>query len=177
MKSKQSNSTPLEEQVVNKLIAAGFTISLAESCTGGLCTAQLVNVPNASRVLNASVVTYANEAKIRYLNVDAETIAKYGVVSEEVAAQMAVGAAQNNQADIGVGITGIAGPDGGTDTKPVGMVCFGICKRGKAVKSREETDMPEAQVYTYTQQFGNIGRQNVRKNSVSFVLETLLTLL
>ena len=177
MKSNPSNSVSLEAQVVNKLLDAGLTISLAESCTGGLCTAQLVNVPNASNVLNASVVTYSNEAKIRYLNVKSETIAKYGVVSEEVAAEMAAGAARNNQADIGVGITGIAGPGGGTDTKPVGMVCFGIFLGGKAVHPQKDADTPEVQISTYTRQFGSIGRQNVRKNSVSFVLETLLQLL
>ena len=104
----------LEEQVVDRLIHLGYTVSFAESCTGGLCCGTLVNVANASKVLNASFVTYANAAKIRFLGVEADTILNYGVVSEQVAAQMARGAARTAESDVGVGITGIAGPGGGT---------------------------------------------------------------
>ncbi len=78
----------LEEQVVDRLIHLGYTVSFAESCTGGLCCGTLVNVANASKVLNASFVTYANAAKIRFLGVEADTILNYGVVSEQVAAQL-----------------------------------------------------------------------------------------
>ena len=74
----------LEEQVVDRLIHLGYTVSFAESCTGGLCCGTLVNVANASKVLNASFVTYANAAKIRFLGVEADTILNYGVVSEQV---------------------------------------------------------------------------------------------
>ena len=112
----------LEEQVVDRLIHLGYTVSFAESCTGGLCCGTLVNVANASKVLNASFVTYANAAKIRFLGVEADTILNYGVVSEQVAAQMARGAARTAESDVGVGITGIAGPGGGTPEKPVGTV-------------------------------------------------------
>lgn len=167
-----SDTSSLEEQVVNKLIEKQFTISFAESCTGGLCAARIVNVPNASQVLNASFITYANEAKIHYLDVKPETIAQYGVVSEEVATQMAIGAAYKNNADIGVGITGIAGPSGATDKKPVGMVCFGFCRRAKNPDGSDAVH-----VRTDTRQFGSIGRQQVRESSVAFVLETLLTFL
>ena len=102
----------LEEQVVDRLIHLGYTVSFAESCTGGLCCGTLVNVANASKVLNASFVTYANAAKIRFLGVEADTILNYGVVSEQVAAQMARGVARTAESNVGVGITGIAGPGG-----------------------------------------------------------------
>lgn len=153
----------LEEQVVDRLIDLGYTISFAESCTGGLCCGTLVNVTNASKVLNASFVTYANEAKIRFLGVEADTILDYGVVSEQVAAQMAQGVAKTAESDVGVGITGIAGPSGGTVKKPVGMVCFGFCVQD--------------QVQTYTCRFGNLGRNQVRKSAVEFVFSKLLEIL
>lgn len=147
------------EEVVNKLIEKGYHISLAESCTGGLASGALVGVADASKVLDVSFVTYANEAKVKYLGVDAETIEQYGVVSEEVARQMAAGVAKEAGSDVGVGITGVAGPSGGTKDKPVGMVCFGFYIAGE--------------VMTFTKQFGDIGRNEVRAKSVEFVYETL----
>ncbi len=153
----------LEEQVVKLLIEKGMHIAFAESCTGGLCTATLVNVTNASRVLDVSFVTYANDAKIDYLSVHPETIEAYGVVSEEVAREMALGVANAAKSEVGVGVTGIAGPGGATAAKPIGMVCFGFSINGK--------------VKTFTQQFGEIGRQQVRKSSVEFVYQTLINLL
>lgn len=153
----------LAEKTVNLLIDRNWKIAFAESCTGGLAAARLVEVPNASLVLDASVVTYANEAKVRYVGVNPETIAQYGVVSEEVAGQMAAGVARENDAAVGVGISGIAGPSGGTDTKPVGMVCFGFYVDGR--------------VLTKTVQFGAIGRNAVREASVEFVYRTLEQLL
>lgn len=153
----------LEEQVVDKLLKLGYHISFAESCTGGLCCGNLVNVTNASKVLDVSFVTYANEAKIEFLGVSTDTILKYGVVSEQVAYEMAAGVAQTAKSQVGVGITGVAGPGGGTDKKPVGMVCFGFSVNGS--------------VKTYTMQFGEIGRNQVRKSSVEFVFQTLLELL
>lgn len=153
----------LEEQVVDKLLKLGYHISFAESCTGGLCCGNLVNVTNASKVLDVSFVTYANEAKMEFLGVSTDTILKYGVVSEQVAYEMAAGVAQTAKSQVGVGITGVAGPGGGTDKKPVGMVCFGFSINGS--------------VKTYTMQFGEIGRNQVRKSSVEFVFQTLLELL
>ncbi len=153
----------LEERVVEKLIEKNYHISFAESCTGGLCCGTIVNVTNASKVLDMSFVTYANEAKIKLLGVKADTILTHGVVSEEVAFEMAQGVAKQADSEVGVGITGVAGPGGGTAKKPVGMVCFGFCINGKTI--------------TYTKQFGEIGRNQVRKSSVEFVLETLLELL
>lgn len=153
----------LEEQVVEKLIEKNLHISFAESCTGGLCCGTIVNVANASKVLDVSFVTYANEAKIKFLGVSADTILSYGVVSEEVAYKMAQGVANAAGSEVGVGITGVAGPGEGTAKKPVGMVCFGFYIDGK--------------VTTYTCQFGEIGRNQVRKSSVEFVLSKLLELL
>lgn len=149
--------------VVAKLIEKGYHISFAESCTGGLAAAALVSVADASKVLDVSFVTYANEAKVKYLHVREETIAECGVVSEEAAAQMAEGVAREAQSEVGVGITGIAGPSGGTEEKPVGTVCFGFFIRGRS--------------YTYTRQFGNIGRNNVRTKSVEFAYKRLNALL
>lgn len=153
----------LEEKVVNKLIERGYHISFAESCTGGLGCGTLVNVPNASKVLDESYITYANSAKVKLLGVKEDTINTFGVVSEQVAREMAVGASKSSSAEVGVGITGVAGPSGGTDSKPVGMVCFGFSVNNK--------------VNSYTVQFGNQGRNSVRKKSVKFTLETLLDLL
>lgn len=153
----------IEEQVVNKLIDRGFRISFAESCTGGLCCGTLVNVSNASKVLDMSFVTYANEAKVELINVNPETIESYGVVSEQVAGEMCIGVAEKAHSEVGVGITGVAGPTGGTAKKPVGMVCFGFYVLGN--------------VTTRTMQFGNIGRNEVRAKSVDFVFNTLAELL
>lgn len=153
----------LEEDVVNKLIDKGYHIAFAESCTGGLCCGTLVNVTNASSVLDMSFTTYANEAKIKLLGVDADTILKHGVVSEEVAYEMALGVAKVADSEVGVGVTGIAGPGGGTAKKPVGMVCFGFNINGE--------------IKTFTKQFGKIGRNQVRKSSVEFVFEKLKELL
>lgn len=151
---------PIEEIVVDSLIKRGWHISFAESCTGGLASARLVDVPNASKVFDASVITYANEAKISYLGVLEESIRQYGVVSEQVALEMAKGVAKANGAEVGVGISGIAGPSGGSDEKPVGMVCFGFIIGEKA--------------FSATCYFGSIGREKVRNSAVDYVFETLL---
>lgn len=151
----------IAENVVNKLIEKGWTVSFAESCTGGMVCARLVDVANASKVLNASFVTYANEAKQRLLGVCRETLDACGAVSEETAEQMAAGVARANQAEVGVAISGIAGPGGGTEEKPVGTVCFGFSINGTT--------------FTETKHFGNLGRQTVRQAAVDFVFETLNT--
>ena len=153
----------METKVVNKLIEKGYHISFAESCTGGLCAATLINVSNASKVINESFVTYANEAKIKYLDVKEKSIEKYGVVSEVVAREMAIGVQNNTNSEVGVGVTGIAGPLGGTKEKPVGMVCFAFAIKDKVI--------------SFTKYFSNIGRNNVRKKSVEFVFEKLNELL
>lgn len=149
--------------IVDILTAKGWTISFAESCTAGLAAAHLVDIPSASNVFNASFVTYANEAKVKYTGVSEETIAEKGVVSEEVAIQMAVGAARANDAQVGVGISGIAGPTGATPGKPVGMVCFGFYIDGKTMSA--------------TKQFGDLGRDAVRIASVEYVYSFLASML
>lgn len=153
----------IETKVVDRLIQKGFHIAFAESCTGGLLCGRIVNVPNASAVLDSSFVTYANEAKVKYLGVGEESIADYGVVSEVVAGQMAQGVAEQTQAQVGVATSGIAGPTGGSDTKPIGMVCFGFWVDGVLT--------------TVTKQFGDIGRNKVREAAVQYALETVYELL
>jgi PncC family amidohydrolase len=153
----------MEEKLVDRLLKKGWHISFAESCTGGKACAQIVNVPNASKVLNCSFITYSNESKIQFLHVNPQTIEEYGAVSEEVAQEMALGAAKAANAEIGAGITGIAGPAGGTVEKPVGMVCFGIQIHNKC--------------FTYTANFKNKARNDVRDSSVEFVLKKLLELI
>lgn len=159
----QMTSYEKAQALVQRLIALGWHISFAESCTGGKAAAGLVDVADASKVFDVSFVTYANDAKIRCVGVSADAIRQYGVVSEPVAAQMAAGAAKAANAQVGVGISGVAGPSGGTAEKPVGMVCFGFYIDGKTC--------------TKTVQFGDIGRNAVRDNSVEFVYDTLLQLL
>lgn len=146
-------------QTVDLLIKKGWTVSFAESCTGGLVCARIVDIPDASKVLNSSFVTYANEAKTRLLGVSEQVLRECGAVSREVAEQMARGVCSVNGAQVGVGISGIAGPGGGTAEKPVGMVCFGFFLNGE--------------VFSVTKQFGALGRNRVRAAAVDFVFETL----
>jgi nicotinamide-nucleotide amidase len=117
-----TDGTPTDEQVATLL--AGHRIGLAESCTGGLLAGRLTNRPGSSDYLAGGVVAYSNEAKVNLLGVPAELIEQYGAVSPQVARAMADGARRVFDADIGVSITGVAGPGGGTEAKPVGYVCF-----------------------------------------------------
>ena len=112
----------LEEVVVELLKENSLTVTTAESCTGGLVSARLINVAGASEVFKEGLITYSNKAKRRYLGVKKGTLLKYTAVSEDVAKEMAKGAALEAKADCSVAVTGIAGPDGGTDKKPVGAV-------------------------------------------------------
>ena len=116
----------LESQVGAMLRAAGKTLAVAESCTGGLVGHRLTNVPGSSDYFLASLVTYSNEAKGTLLGVSAETLAAHGAVSRETAQAMAEGVRRAGQADVGLSITGIAGPAGGTEAKPVGLVYLGL---------------------------------------------------
>ncbi|MBE7045638.1 MAG: competence/damage-inducible protein A [Ruminococcaceae bacterium] len=118
---------PLSQTVAECLIAKNITIAAAESCTGGMFSKMIVDYPGTSAIFSESVVTYSNEAKQKYLGVREETLARFGAVSRETATEMAQGIRRAAGSDIGVGITGIAGPDGGTAEKPVGLVYVGIC--------------------------------------------------
>mgnify|MGYP000026450957 CR=1 FL=1 len=116
------NGETIDEQIVRLL--NGRKLALAESCTGGLLAERLTETPGSSKYFQGSAVTYSDAAKAQVLNVDAELIASKGAVSEEVAKEMAVGALGAFDADFAVSITGVAGPDGGSEEKPVGTVCF-----------------------------------------------------
>ena len=152
-----------EEKLVKILKDKKYHISFAESCTGGLAAATLVSVADASSVFAESIVTYSKEAKIKYLGVKKEIIEFCGTVSEDVAGAMAQGVCNLTGAEIGVGITGVAGPTGGTPEKPVGTVCFGFTINGK--------------VTTKTVNFEDVGRNNVRESAVTYVFRTLSHLL
>ena len=117
----------LEEQIVRKLQEKRYTITTAESCTGGLLAGRILNVSGASEVYMEGYITYSNEAKERILGVKHETLETHGAVSKETAEEMALGAARAAKADVALSTTGIAGPGGGTVEKPVGLIyisCF-----------------------------------------------------
>ena len=121
----------LAERVVAENIAAGRMIALAESCTGGLVAAAITEIPGSSAVLGSGFVTYSNEAKIKMLGVNEDILDTFGAVSVAVAWAMAQGALKKSGADIAVAISGVAGPGGGTEKKPVGTVVFAVAERGK----------------------------------------------
>lgn len=121
----------LEMAVAELLRKNGLTMSSAESCTGGMIAAAMVNVPGVSEVFMQGMVTYSNEAKMRLLGVREETLSAWGAVSEETAREMAEGGALRAQTDLCISVTGVAGPDGGTDQKPVGLVYMACCLKGK----------------------------------------------
>lgn len=119
----------MEEELVEILTKKQYKIATAESCTGGLVAATIVNVSGASEVFQAGFVTYANEAKEKELGVKSETLQTYGAVSEKTAKEMAIGCAAHAKAQVGISTTGIAGPGGGTAEKPVGLVYIGCAVR------------------------------------------------
>lgn len=123
----------IEEVLAELLINKNLTLSVAESCTGGMVAARLINYPGISKVFKEGLVTYTEEAKEKRLGVKRETIDKYGVVSAEVAKEMAEGVAKTSGTDIGISTTGIAGPEGGSEDKPVGLVYLGLYYKGKAI--------------------------------------------
>ena len=152
------------EKLVSILIEKQMAIASAESCTGGLFAAHIVDVPDASKVLNASVVTYSNAAKVKYARVSYDTIEKFGAVSEQVAGEMAEGIAEETSANIGVSFSGVAGPTGGTKEKPVGTVCAGIYIDGK--------------LWTHTFHLDpTLSRTEIREQSTKFLAEKLVEFL
>lgn len=142
---------------------AQLRIATAESCTGGLIAAHLTEVAGSSDVFERGFVTYSNQAKIEMLCVPPSSIADHGAVSEQVALEMAAGALANSNADIAVSVTGIAGP-GGSDHKPEGRVCFGFA-------------MKNANPWAETIEFGALGREKVRNETVKHALETVMRIL
>ena len=117
--------------LIDKLKLLSFKISAAESCTGGLLSSAIVNNSGASEAFEKSFITYSNEAKINILKIDYSIIEEFGAVSEQVAYHMALSLVNNFSADVGIGITGIAGPNGGSKNKPVGLVWIGFGTKNK----------------------------------------------
>lgn len=130
--SSKENET-MEEAVVRLLLKNELTVTTAESCTGGMVAAKIVNVAGASEVFNEGFITYSNKAKRKVLDVSKATLKKYGAVSEETAREMALGGVFAADADACVAVTGIAGPDGGTEEKPVGLVYISCCLKNEVI--------------------------------------------
>ncbi|MGO9884164.1 MAG: competence/damage-inducible protein A [Solirubrobacteraceae bacterium] len=155
------DGSTIDEQLAGLL--SGHTIALAESCTGGMLAARLTDRAGASTYFRGGLVVYSNEAKVELAGVDPELIERFGAVSTQVAVSLAEGAARRLGASIGVGITGIAGPGGGTAEKPVGLVCISVCDReGRSIT--HSTRMPG-------------GRSDVRDRSVTVAMHMLRRLL
>jgi nicotinamide-nucleotide amidase len=140
--------------------ALGVKIATAESCTGGLLSALLTEIPGSSAVLERGFVVYSNGAKQEMLGVAEEVLSVHGAVSEAAARAMALGALAHSSADTALAITGIAGPDGGTAEKPVGLVHFALARRGAPTIARER-------------RFGALSRSAIRLASVATALELL----
>lgn len=130
------NGETLEAVASKMLIHNKMTISTAESCTGGFVAGTLINYPGISEVFLEGAVTYSNEAKMKRLGVKEETLNKFGAVSSQCAAEMAEGIAKNAGTDVGISTTGIAGPGGGTEDKPVGLVYMGVYIKGKVITNK-----------------------------------------
>jgi nicotinamide-nucleotide amidase len=148
--------------LLDRYRTAGLKIATAESCTGGLIAGLLTEIPGSSAVVERGFVVYSNDAKVELLGVPAKTLAAQGAVSEATARALAEGALRASRADVAVSVTGVAGPDGGSAEKPVGLVWFGCARRGAAAVTREE-------------RFGAVGRGAVRLASVCVALELLET--
>ena len=133
LREKESGQKSLEEKVVELLAERHYTVTTAESCTGGMIAGTIVNAAGASEVLNEGYITYSNEAKERLVGVSHETLERFGAVSEQTAREMAEGAARAAGADAALSATGIAGPGGGSVEKPVGLVYIGCCLNGRTV--------------------------------------------
>ena len=131
----------LEQIVGELLIEKDLTVAIAESCTGGLISSRLTDISGSSAYIKMNYVTYSNDAKNKFLGINENTIKSFGAVSDKVALSMAMGARGFSKCNIGVGITGIAGPTGGTETKPVGLVYIGICDRYRM--EAQEVRIPE----------------------------------
>ena len=153
-----TGETSIEEVVSKMLVENNLKIAVAESCTGGMVSASLINYPGISSVFMEGCVTYSNEAKMKSLGVKKETLDVYGAVSDKCAKEMASGVAARYNTNIGIATTGIAGPDGGTDEKPVGLVYFGIYINGKVITKK----------YVF-----NGDRQGIRERATRTILNDL----
>lgn len=150
----------LQELAARRLIARNVTVAAAESCTGGLFSAKLAEVPGVSAVFLGSIVSYANDVKVAALGVDPQLLQQHGAVSEQVTAAMAQGACARLGARLGLSVSGVAGPGGGTSEKPVGTICFGLCLDGA--------------VTTWTLRFPDLGREFLRERAAIELLAAIL---
>ena len=151
-------------EVIEANRAAGLRIAVAESCTGGLVSAALTEIPGSSDVFEAGLVTYSYEAKVEMLGISLDVLETFGSVSIAVAWAMARGVIEKSHADVAVAITGIAGPDGGSDKKPVGTVVFARARR----------DANPDEVVADRREFGNLGRGGIRLQAALCALELLM---
>ena len=149
-------------RLVLKATERRLWLTTAESCTGGLVGAAITSVAGSSAVYDRGFITYSNAAKSALLGVDEETLIAHGAVSEPVARAMAAGARARSGADLAVGVTGIAGPGGGSETKPVGLVHFGLA-------------LPHGETRHREMRFGDLGRDAVRLAALRVALELLGT--
>ncbi|MEM7618871.1 MAG: CinA family protein [Pseudomonadota bacterium] len=140
--------------------AKHLKIVTAESCTGGLIAALLTEIPGSSDVFERGFVTYSNQAKIKHLNVSINTLERFGAVSKSVSCEMAQGALQNSMADISIAVTGIAGPGGGSDDKPIGLVHIATAHKNGNISHKEY-------------RLGSIGRNEIRLSTVTESLKLL----
>jgi nicotinamide-nucleotide amidase len=154
----------LAQEVVDQNRQAKRMIATAESCTGGLVAAAITEIAGASDVLDRAFVTYSNDAKVELLGVSEDILATLGAVSEATAWAMAQGALSRSKADVTVAVSGIAGPGGGTDKKPVGTVVF-----ARALKADSTTP-----VVADTHHFGDLGRSEIRRQAALVALRLLL---
>lgn len=148
------------KSLLDDMRQAGLKIAVAESCTGGLITACLTEIAGSSDVFERGFITYSNESKRELLGVPEPLLMEHGAVSESVARAMAEGALRNSRADIAVSVTGIAGPGGGAETKPVGLVHFASARRMQDVFHERHL-------------FGDIGRDKIRAKSIEVGLDLL----
>lgn len=151
----------LATEIVSDLTRMGMMIAMAESCTGGLIAAALTDIAGSSAVVDRGFVTYSNAAKVDMLGVSHDMIQQQGAVSEAVASAMAQGALARSGADIAIAVTGIAGPGGGSDIKPVGLVWFACAAEGQATLATSHV-------------FDDEGRDSIRYNATLFALHMAL---
>jgi nicotinamide-nucleotide amidase len=162
------DGSTLAEVVVSEYAKRTLSFSLAESCTGGMVTAAVTDVAGSSAALLGGVVSYSDAAKTGILGVGADTLERYGAVSAETAREMAAGSLERFGSDIAVSVTGIAGPDGGTEAKPVGTVWFGVAARTAVL---ETADGPATRVELLRRMGSD--RASVRLRSTAFALDLL----
>lgn len=157
--------TAKAEAVIEACRARGLRVATAESCTGGLVASALTEVAGSSDVFDRGFITYSNEAKMEALSVSLDVLETFGAVSVAVAWALAHGALQKSHADVAVGVTGIAGPGGGSEMKPVGTVVFALARRG------DDPEKAVAETLTFDPE---LGRTGIRLQAVRVALDLLM---